>query len=113
MYALNDITSTLHHNIYNPTQLVRDASELLQLILNGERKRELLNTSAGRYPPHVQTLLIINIEQNTLILSPDGTTKQQTINAKIMLADRAGSECRRKKGAPLNKLGETSLAQSM
>jgi hypothetical protein len=80
-------------------QIVRDSSDLMRLIYQGNAVRRVAATKMNDQSSRSHSVFTIKIEQKTVTELADGLTREQIIKAKVNLVDLAGSERAAKTGA--------------
>ena len=80
-------------------QIVRDSSDLMRLIYQGNAVRRVAATKINDQSSRSHSVFTIKIDQKTVTELPGGLTREQTVKAKVNLVDLAGSERASKTGA--------------
>eukprot|EP00600_Ochromonadales_sp_CCMP1393_P008823 CAMPEP_0174954044 /NCGR_PEP_ID=MMETSP0004_2-20121128/205_1 /TAXON_ID=420556 /ORGANISM="Ochromonas sp., Strain CCMP1393" /LENGTH=787 /DNA_ID=CAMNT_0016201813 /DNA_START=43 /DNA_END=2407 /DNA_ORIENTATION=- len=86
--------------------IVRDSSDLMRLIYQGNAVRRVAATKMNDQSSRSHSVFTIKVEHKTTTELPGGVTREQTVKAKINLVDLAGSERASKTGAAGQTLKE-------
>jgi 3,4-dihydroxy-2-butanone 4-phosphate synthase len=81
------------------SQIVRDSSDLMRLIYQGNAVRRVAATKMNDQSSRSHSVFTIKVEQKTVTELVGGVTREQTVKAKVNLVDLAGSERAAKTGA--------------
>jgi hypothetical protein len=90
----------------DPLQIVKNSSDLLRLLEQGNTVRRVASTNMNERSSRSHSCFTIKIEQRLVTELAGGVTREQVVSAKLNLVDLAGSERASKTGATGSTLKE-------